>query len=725
MSDASEGGPPRRVAIACQGGASHTAFTAGALSAFLHDYARQPARDPGDRYQIIGLSGTSGGAICAFLAWYGLISAGPARAAELLDDFWREGIAAKTLLEEVVLQDGGLLLLRSPWGPVLQTLGGLMGAPYLFNPQMVMDTWATCHIGPLGDLIAPRPEHVNVEKLFRRCDPRGQPLVDQSRLDTIGAVQRGLQQISRVLSEIRVLPDSARATAARLDLARQIAGQVRADLVPDVIAPGLHAAICDQLDALNGWRADDPQLLAGRRRLVQPLPTLMLGAVDVLSGAFKAFDSRRGEISIQAVLASTILPELFQARRIGNQEYWDGLFAQNPPLRNFAALPDDPDEKPDEIWLVKINPTERLDLPAEPAEIVDRRNELSGDLALGQEIQAIETVNQWLDKLSAASRGKYKHIDIARVQLDEAAVGRFAGGAKMYRGREFVRALIAHGGDQARAFLPLARQRARLRRLMERGWDEPTAFAADHTLWMGSNATDEITGGATLSGPAGLRQYFAGLCDDALHDLGHTPADGPALSLDDLIVEAISDPGAPAGFLAACRWSLRATSDAGPPRTVKIQGTWVCRSAGAQIVESWIWDTRAISPPARWPAPPDGASEACRKPARALVRHWLSAGWLGGDLSLVEACFAGDYVHHDYGYFPEICGRAEYKAWLQGARRHDLRVERLFGAGDRVVAVLRWADDQRGVIIYRVAGGAIQESWATWDTRRLLREGAL
>ena len=48
--------PGPRVAIACQGGGSHTAFTAGALSRLL--------ATPREA-EIVGLSGTSGGAICA------------------------------------------------------------------------------------------------------------------------------------------------------------------------------------------------------------------------------------------------------------------------------------------------------------------------------------------------------------------------------------------------------------------------------------------------------------------------------------------------------------------------------------------------------------------------------------------------------------------------------------------------------------------------------------
>ena len=56
----------RKIVIACQGGGSHTAFTAGALKTLLK-------RNIYEDYQLVGLSGTSGGAICALLTWYSLL----------------------------------------------------------------------------------------------------------------------------------------------------------------------------------------------------------------------------------------------------------------------------------------------------------------------------------------------------------------------------------------------------------------------------------------------------------------------------------------------------------------------------------------------------------------------------------------------------------------------------------------------------------------------------
>lgn len=74
------------VAIACQGGGSHTAFTAGVLSEVL------PALP--NSYELVGLSGTSGGAACAAVGWYGLLT--PDTTPEsLLREFWT-ALAANT-----------------------------------------------------------------------------------------------------------------------------------------------------------------------------------------------------------------------------------------------------------------------------------------------------------------------------------------------------------------------------------------------------------------------------------------------------------------------------------------------------------------------------------------------------------------------------------------------------------------------------------------------------
>ena len=74
-----------KIAIACQGGGSHAAFTAGALQTLFENNIQ-------DKFEIVGLSGTSGGALCAALSWYAL-KKGENPAAGRLLDFWKDNTA--------------------------------------------------------------------------------------------------------------------------------------------------------------------------------------------------------------------------------------------------------------------------------------------------------------------------------------------------------------------------------------------------------------------------------------------------------------------------------------------------------------------------------------------------------------------------------------------------------------------------------------------------------
>jgi NTE family protein len=88
-------GSRTRVAIACQGGGSHTAFTAGVLQGVLGSVP--------DDAEVVALSGTSGGAICAALAWDGFVRGDPKRAVRKLQEFW-DSIAASELWDQLLNQ---------------------------------------------------------------------------------------------------------------------------------------------------------------------------------------------------------------------------------------------------------------------------------------------------------------------------------------------------------------------------------------------------------------------------------------------------------------------------------------------------------------------------------------------------------------------------------------------------------------------------------------------
>ncbi|UEM24643.1 patatin-like phospholipase family protein (plasmid) [Skermanella mucosa] len=336
----------RKVAIACQGGGTHAAFTWGVLRTILATKKRWDAnpRD-GDTFRIIAVSGTSAGALCALATWYGLApNSADAdcgtidKAIERLDFLWTTFAAttpAETALNQIV---GTLLHWKS------------RGVPF----------------------------------------PGSNPYDRQANL--------GLTSLSMMGARQEYLG-----------------------------FPALLRAVCPDFDKID-W----PQLAKADLRII-------VGAIEVLSGNFEIFDSdktleqmgllpdgreidqydivrwrMRRSISLEGVAASGMLPEVLPAQVIGNMMfptcdpgrtvtrtgyYWDGLYSRNPPVRDLldAATKD---EKPDEIWIVRINPQEfrpaSLNISLE--DIDDRVNDLAGNLSLNQELDTIMTINQWIRK---------------------------------------------------------------------------------------------------------------------------------------------------------------------------------------------------------------------------------------------------------------------------------------------------------------------------------------
>ncbi|HMW17689.1 MAG TPA: patatin-like phospholipase family protein [Accumulibacter sp.] len=401
----------RKVAIACQGGGIHGAFTCGVLDRLLHSKEIEQDSTPGGapadasanarrRFEIVGLSGTSAGALNAFMVWYGLLNhrGQPdafAAARQALNHLWdtfqvnklgEAGINALTQYFYTLSESGVSVKQTHP-------------AEYSDWLMATLNSWSRFEnlLAPKLDLGEVRPEFYDFMALLKTCAP---DFVDlQPRLDEVA-----------------------------------------------------------------------------RQRIP---PRLLLGAVEILSGRFEAFDSwscpdtppeQRRPISYQAVAASGTLPDLRRAQRVpglkndDGQEalYWDGVFSQNPPIREFAASTCC-EETPDEIWVIRINPQKRTSEPTKLAAIEDRRNELSGNLSLFQELRFIETVNQWLARIEQftdadaplrAAFANYKPITVYMLTMapDHAELGL---ASKFDRSPAFVQRLREHGAARAEQFLPL------------------------------------------------------------------------------------------------------------------------------------------------------------------------------------------------------------------------------------------------------------------------------
>ena len=310
-------GSGTRVAVACQGGGSHTAFTAGVLQGVLGDLP--------DDVEIVALSGTSGGAICAALAWDGLVRGDPELAIGKLQGFW-EAMAARDPLDQIANQ----------------SLMSIMS----LRDLMVLPEVSPYHLPAWG------------EDKFRE----------------ILAQYFDFEELRR--------------------LARR---------------PGA--------------------------------PILQIGAVEVLSGHFELFTGE--ELSADCLLASAAIPELFRAVRVaGRGVFWDGLFSQNPPIHDLI------DHSIDELWVIQINSSTCARVPTETHEILDRRNELAGNLSMEQELQFIKTINR------AIAQGRIKdpafhQIRVERIALDRELDHR----TKLDRRYELLEELREYGRTKWRLFL--------------------------------------------------------------------------------------------------------------------------------------------------------------------------------------------------------------------------------------------------------------------------------
>lgn len=318
---------PKKIVIACQGGGSHNAFTAGVLQTLLRNVDRT-------RYQIVGISGTSGGGFCAALAWHGWLIDQPEQAAEHLQIFW-ETMSAQSFFDRLVN------------AAVIETIN-------------------------LGQYVA-------------------LPLVSPYQVPSVA-----LDRIAQTMKEL-----------------------IPFDELPKLIKPAS--------------------------------PTLLVGAVNVLSGKFTVFRSGSSmfPITLDALLASGSLPTVTRATHIGDNVYWDGLFSENPPIRGFIAQ-QQIDVKPDEIWLIRIEPETYPSEPTSIVDIVERRGQLSSNLSLGQSLDFVQQVNDWLAR-GLLTGEQFKHIELRSILINMTLDPT----SRADRSPAFIQRLIRLGNDQASAFLQM------------------------------------------------------------------------------------------------------------------------------------------------------------------------------------------------------------------------------------------------------------------------------
>ncbi len=393
----------KTVAIACQGGGTHAAFTWGVLTKILETKKAWDAdRGKGQRFDITAISGTSAGALCALATWYGLApnTADPAcgtldKAIERLNFLWTT-FSASTPIEKY--------------------------------------------------------HNAAVAKLLEMKE-RGAPFPDSSPYEIYGDL--ALMGLSLMGARQQYLA-----------------------------FPALLQAICPNFETID-W----PGVAKTGRRM-------LAGAIEIYSGNFETFDSdktledlglrpahkehdqydvtrwrmRRG-ISLEGVAASGTLPEVLPAQRIEDKEfptgtpgksiqrdafYWDGLYSQNPPVRQLVDRETNAD-KPDEIWVIRINPQEinAAQQITSLEDMRDRENDLAGNISLNAELDHILTMNRWITKYGAESAfgADRKVVDIRTIKMTRDTAWGLSRTSKFDRDPKHLERLRVEGQEVAERWL--------------------------------------------------------------------------------------------------------------------------------------------------------------------------------------------------------------------------------------------------------------------------------
>ena len=394
---------PRKIAIACQGGGTHAAFTWGVLTEILKTKQTWDASAGNDeKFEIVAISGTSAGALCALATWYGLTpnfadaDCGTIdKAIERLDFLWTS-FAANTPVEHL---------------------------------------------------------HNSFVREMLQLKEKGFPLPEAGPYDGYGGL---------ALASLSMLG------------ARE----------PYLGFPGLLEALCPNFTSID-WP-----------KVAQTNFRILVGAIEILSGNFEVFDSEktlrelglpsiakdsdqysatrwqmRRSLTMAGVAASGTLPEVLQAQVIEdlafpscepgktvrrNGYYWDGLYSQNPPVRDLLDVREK-EKKADEIWVIRINPQEHY--PENPhvglSDIRDRVNALAGNLSLNQELDHILTINRWIRDYGDAHPplSECKLVDVRTIKMTEETARRLCLTSKFDRSPGHIAMLRDEGQTVAAEWL--------------------------------------------------------------------------------------------------------------------------------------------------------------------------------------------------------------------------------------------------------------------------------
>ncbi|WP_347260403.1 patatin-like phospholipase family protein [Rudaea sp.] len=178
---------------------------------------------------------------------------------------------------------------------------------------------------------------------------------------------------------------------------------------------------------------------------------LFIAATRVRDGRLKLFDN--ADLSLDALIASTCLPQLFAPVEIDGETYWDGGYAGNPAIEPLVYRCD-----AETIACVLVQPIERAQPPATAREIGERITELSFSTTFIRELETLQTAQNMLAKnfpLTALGR-RLKKIEIQMIEPGE-SLDSYSAKTKLNTRTAFLRELRDLGRERAQAWLDARR----------------------------------------------------------------------------------------------------------------------------------------------------------------------------------------------------------------------------------------------------------------------------
>jgi NTE family protein len=349
----------QRIAVALQGGGSHGAFTWGVLDRLLQERS----------FEIVGISGTSAGAMNAGILADGLRRGGPGEARKALASYWED-------------------------------VGRLPGF---------------ASFAPSPGVIPQRTWHLDNNPVFLWAD-----------------------MLTRIWSPYQTNPTN-------YNPLRHLLGRI-------------------DFDAL---RHDED---AAR---------VFICATNVRTGLRRVFNN--AELSVDVLLASACLPQVYQAVQIGQDLYWDGGYTGNPALAPLYLRTTATD-----VIVVGINPIVRATEPRTARAIIDRTDEISFNSTFMLELGAIAFVKDLLKSVAAPAPFRIPHVH----GIGDESLGAFGASSKMNNDWAF------------------------LQHLHEVGWRAADRWLGESLEAVGNQSTLDLSGmvppkEGNLIGPGVIRQKHA------------------------------------------------------------------------------------------------------------------------------------------------------------------------------------------------------------------------